>query len=67
MMMKVIRRLPFQIVIGTVLSIAPAMARAESVLRVVVAGELRSIDPVWTTAALTRYHSFMVSTHAVRT
>ena len=29
-------------------------------LRIVLAGELRSIDPDWTAAALTRYHAFMV-------
>ena len=29
-------------------------------LRLVLAGELRSIDPDWTAAALTRYHAFMV-------
>ena len=29
-------------------------------LRVVIPGELRSLDPVWTTAEQTRYHSFMV-------
>ncbi|HYZ64488.1 MAG TPA: ABC transporter substrate-binding protein, partial [Acetobacteraceae bacterium] len=37
-----------------------ASARAETVLRAVIAGELRSIDPVWTTAVQTRYHAFMV-------
>jgi peptide/nickel transport system substrate-binding protein len=30
------------------------------VLRAVIPGELRSIDPVWTTAEQTRYHGFMV-------
>src|SRR4051795_11781120 len=30
------------------------------VLRVAIPGELRSIDPVWTTAEQTRYHAFMV-------
>ena len=29
-------------------------------LRIVLPGELRSIDPDWTAAALTRYHAFMV-------
>jgi peptide/nickel transport system substrate-binding protein len=37
-----------------------AMAQERSTLRAVIAGELRSIDPVWTTAVQTRYHSFMV-------
>ncbi|MCC7280982.1 MAG: ABC transporter substrate-binding protein, partial [Acetobacteraceae bacterium] len=35
-------------------------AQAQSVLRAVISGELRSIDPVWTTAVQTRYHAFMV-------
>src|SRR3954447_10897239 len=54
------RRLALVLLIGATLLGAPRASPAESVLRVVVAGELRSIDPVWTTAALTRYHSFMV-------
>jgi peptide/nickel transport system substrate-binding protein len=40
---------------------APAYAQTDaSPLRIVLAGELRSIDPDWTAAALTRYHGFMV-------
>ena len=40
---------------------APAYAQADATpLRIVLAGELRSIDPDWTAAALTRYHGFMV-------
>ena len=39
----------------------PAWAQdSTKVLRAVISGELRSIDPVWTTAVQTRYHSFMV-------
>ena len=39
----------------------PAYAQTDgSPLRIVLAGELRSIDPDWTAAALTRYHGFMV-------
>ena len=39
----------------------PAAAQdANRTLRAVISGELRSIDPVWTTAVQTRYHSFMV-------
>ena len=39
----------------------PAVAQDGSrTLRAVISGELRSIDPVWTTAVQTRYHSFMV-------
>ena len=40
---------------------APAYAQIDpNPLRIVLAGELRSIDPDWTAAALTRYHAFMV-------
>jgi peptide/nickel transport system substrate-binding protein len=38
----------------------PADAQDRATLRAVISGELRSIDPVWTTAVQTRYHSFMV-------
>ena len=39
----------------------PALAQSDpKVLRAAFASELRSIDPVWTTAVETRYHSFMV-------
>jgi peptide/nickel transport system substrate-binding protein len=39
---------------------AQATAQDRTTLRAVTAGELSSLDPVWTTAALTRYYSFMV-------
>src|SRR6266851_3299957 len=45
------------------LLVLPAGSHAEGdpqVLRAAIAGELRSIDPVWTTAEQTRYHAFMV-------
>jgi len=42
-------------------SLLPADASAQqNVLKVVLPGELRSIDSDWTAAAITRYHSFMV-------
>jgi peptide/nickel transport system substrate-binding protein len=40
-------------------ALAPASAQ-QNVLKVVLPGELRSIDSDWTAAAITRYHSFMV-------
>jgi peptide/nickel transport system substrate-binding protein len=41
--------------------VLPAAAQIDSKpLRIVLPGELRSIDPDWTAAALTRYHAFMV-------
>ncbi|WP_426954623.1 ABC transporter substrate-binding protein [Muricoccus radiodurans] len=40
---------------------APATAQEpRGTLRAVLNGELRSLDPVWTTATQTRYHAFMV-------
>lgn len=48
-------------VVGTLLGLTqPAGAQDRSTLLAVISGELRSIDPVWTTAVQTRYHSFMV-------
>ena len=42
-------------------AVVPARAQIDpQPLRIVLAGELRSIDPDWTAAALTRYHAFMV-------
>jgi peptide/nickel transport system substrate-binding protein len=39
----------------------PAAAQSDPrTLRVAISGELRSLDPVWTTAVQTRYHSFLV-------
>lgn len=45
--------------LGLMLPAGPQPA-AQNVLRAVISGELRSIDPVWTTAVQTRYHAFMV-------
>jgi peptide/nickel transport system substrate-binding protein len=39
---------------------AAAQQPRDSTLRAVLQGELRSLDPVWTTAVQTRYHAFMV-------
>src|ERR1700730_949872 len=38
---------------------APA-ARAETVLRVIPQADLRSLDPIWTTAAITLIHGYMI-------
>jgi peptide/nickel transport system substrate-binding protein len=48
---------------AAVLLVLPGPADAQDatrVLRAVISGELRSIDPVWTTAEQSRYHAFMV-------
>ena len=43
------------------LMIGPAAAQEpRGTLRAVLNGELRSLDPVWTTATQTRFHAFMV-------
>lgn len=46
------------LVLGT--AQAHAQAPDTRTLRAVISGELRSLDPVWTTAVQTRYHAFMV-------
>ncbi len=58
---------PFRSLLAAALLLAAPLvvsdAQAQSdpkILRAVITGELRSIDPVWTTAVQTRYHSFMV-------
>ncbi len=38
----------------------PAMAQDESVLRVVPHADLKNIDPIWTTAYITRNHGYLV-------
>lgn len=39
---------------------APAPARAQTVLKVIPQVDLRSFDPVWTTAAITLIHGYLV-------
>ena len=40
--------------------LAPGAAQAEKVLRVVPHADLKNIDPIWTTAYITRNHGYMV-------
>ena len=40
--------------------LAPGAAQAEKVLRIVPHADLRNIDPIWTTAYITRNHGYMV-------
>ena len=55
------RRAAFAAAALLAISVGPARAQdAKGTLRAVISGELRSIDPVWTTAVQTRYHAFMV-------
>jgi len=47
--------------LATAAALLPGTAAAQqNTLKVVLPGELRSIDSDWTAAAITRYHSFMV-------
>src|SRR5258706_15595026 len=43
-----------------VLALTAIPGRAESVLRVIPQADLRSLDPVWTTAAITLIHGYLV-------
>jgi peptide/nickel transport system substrate-binding protein len=47
------------VLLSAAVATAPA-ARAESVLRLVPQADLRNIDPIWTTAAITQNHGYMV-------
>ena len=42
------------------LLLAAATAQAETVLRVVPHADLKNIDPIWTTAYITRNHGYMI-------
>jgi peptide/nickel transport system substrate-binding protein len=42
------------------LSMVSASAQAESVLKIVPHADLKNIDPIWTTAYITRNHGYMV-------
>ena len=42
------------------LAFAPGAAQAEKVLRIVPHADLKNLDPIWTTAYITRNHGYMV-------
>ena len=55
---------------ATALTGAPGIVRAQApsrarTIRAVMQGDLRSLDPIWTTANITAYHGAMIR-HAVR-
>ena len=55
------RRILSGVILGTGLSLGvTGAAMAETVLRVVPQADLKNIDPVWTTAAITANHGYMV-------
>jgi peptide/nickel transport system substrate-binding protein len=45
---------------GLVVQPVPAQAQDQSVLRIVPHADLRNIDPIWTTAYITRNHGYLV-------
>lgn len=45
---------------ATLLSVGLSIAQAETVLRVIPHADLRNIDPIWTTAYITRNHAYMI-------
>jgi peptide/nickel transport system substrate-binding protein len=55
---KVLRNALFAVVVA--ICALPTSAFAEKVLRVVPHADLRNIDPIWTTAYITRNHGYMV-------
>ena len=42
------------------LALTPAIARAESVIRMIPQADLKNLDPHWTTAAITQNHGYMI-------
>ena len=48
------------IAVAAVLGLAPGAAQAEKVLRIVPHADLKNLDPIWTTAYITRNHGYMV-------
>jgi len=67
MSIKTLRRtcLAVAIVIASVGSLAPqrtalAQAQAQTVVRAVMHSDLKIVDPVWTTAYITRNHGYMI-------
>jgi peptide/nickel transport system substrate-binding protein len=57
--MRVLSRLGGAVAV-TIALIAPTPGRAETVLKVIPQVDLRSLDPVWTTAAITLIHGYLV-------
>ena len=59
-MRTVIRGLGLSVLMAASMALGAQAQMDPKPLRIVLPGELRSIDPDWTAAALTRYHAFMV-------
>ena len=50
----------FAAVLALGLGLAPAFGLAQTILRFIPQDELRSIDPIWTTAYVTRNFGYLV-------
>lgn len=57
---QLIRPVLAAILFATATPAMQASAQEESVLRVVPYADLRNLDPVWTTAIITRHHAYMI-------
>jgi peptide/nickel transport system substrate-binding protein len=55
-----LRRLPAVVAIIGVVALFGGAAHAETVLRVVMHSDLKIVDPIWTTAYITRNHGYMI-------
>ena len=58
--MVTLRRLLIGAVVLSLLVVLTAPARAETTLRVVMHSDLKIIDPIWTTAYISRNHGYMI-------
>jgi len=58
--MVTLRRLLIGAVMLSLLVVLTAPARAETTLRVVMHSDLKIIDPIWTTAYISRNHGYMI-------
>ena len=48
------------VALGAAIGLNVQAAQAETVLRVIPHADLKNVDPIWTTAYITRNHGYMV-------
>src|SRR4051812_21571665 len=58
--MRAIRAFCCFFTVSALLAAPPAMAQQKSVIRAVPIGDLKVLDPIWSTAYTTRNHAYMV-------
>jgi peptide/nickel transport system substrate-binding protein len=51
---------PVSLVFALSLALAPGAALGQTTLRVVMHSDLKVLDPIWTTAYITRNHGYMI-------